>query len=175
VSKRTRRGLLGVGAAAVAGVGVYTLSKETESNAEPEGNTQTEADMSETTTSKDVSRTSSEYPMFQYNAANTGTNPDETGPQTSISEQWVFETETGPTYSSAAVVNGTVYIGAPTPMCTRCRQMMAANDGLFKLIGRQARRQSLMTPSTSVPTLLVCTHYQLMTAPNNSLSRLRTI
>ncbi|WP_277543288.1 beta-alanine-activating enzyme beta-propeller domain-containing protein [Haloarcula laminariae] len=49
-------------------------------------------------------------PMFQYNAANTGTSPDETGPKTSIAEQWSFQTG-GNVRSSPAVVDNTVYVG----------------------------------------------------------------
>jgi len=49
--------------------------------------------------------------MFRYDAANTGTNPAETGPQTSIGEQWAFEAE-DVMASSPAVVDGTVYVGS---------------------------------------------------------------
>ncbi|MDS0284499.1 PQQ-binding-like beta-propeller repeat protein [Haloarcula onubensis] len=50
-------------------------------------------------------------PMFQYDIANTGTTPDETGPQTPIGEQWSYQTGDS-VASSPAVVDGIVYIGS---------------------------------------------------------------
>ena len=50
-------------------------------------------------------------PMFQYNAANTGTNPVDSAPQTSIREQWSFQTGDD-VWSSPAAVDGTVYVGS---------------------------------------------------------------
>ena len=48
--------------------------------------------------------------MFQYVAANTGTKPDETGPQTAVEEAWSYHTG-GDACSTPAVVDGTVYLG----------------------------------------------------------------
>jgi outer membrane protein assembly factor BamB len=52
--------------------------------------------------------TGTDVPMFQYNPANTGAPPNATGPQASVSEQWT--SNVGSTYTSPAVVNGTVYV-----------------------------------------------------------------
>ncbi len=49
-------------------------------------------------------------PMFRYDAANTGHAPDETGPTESAAATWTFDT--GDKVSSAAVVDGTVYVGS---------------------------------------------------------------
>lgn len=51
------------------------------------------------------------FPMFQYNAANTGYNQNSGGPKASVRQKWSFETE-GQIRSSPVVANGTVYFGS---------------------------------------------------------------
>jgi hypothetical protein len=50
------------------------------------------------------------FPMFQYDPANTGHVTDESGPTSSVTEQWTFETDAS-VRSSPVVVDGTVYVG----------------------------------------------------------------
>jgi|GEM_PF-2157814 outer membrane protein assembly factor BamB len=83
------------------------------SNQESATATPSEAGTGEQTDSTDEETlaTITGAPMFQYDAANTGTSPDETGPQTTVGEQWFFETG-GSVEAPPAVVDGTVYVGS---------------------------------------------------------------
>jgi outer membrane protein assembly factor BamB len=74
------------------------------------GEEQTESDEDEIEL-EEMSGEISGAPMFRYNAANTGTDPDETGPQTSVGELWTFQTGDF-VRSSPAIVDNTVYVGS---------------------------------------------------------------
>lgn len=65
-----------------------------------------------------------DWPMYGYNAANTGHAPDETGPTENIGELWSFQAEDEVT-SGFSVVENTVYVG------TRAANVLAldASDG----------------------------------------------
>jgi len=49
--------------------------------------------------------------MFRYDATNTGTAAEETGPTAAVTERWTFGTGDA-VKSSPAVVDGTVYVGS---------------------------------------------------------------
>ena len=52
-----------------------------------------------------------DWPQFQFDAANTGYNPEATGPKRNIKQKWHFSTD-GRIGSSPAVADGTVFIGS---------------------------------------------------------------
>lgn len=52
-----------------------------------------------------------DWPMFQFDEANTGHSPT-TGPKQGVQEKWAFETGDDIRSSSPAVVNGDVYVGS---------------------------------------------------------------
>lgn len=55
-----------------------------------------------------------DWPMFQYDAANTGHNPNTTGPVESIEEKWRYkpkESDKNTVSSGPVVANNTVYLG----------------------------------------------------------------
>lgn len=58
-----------------------------------------------------LAQTTEDWPMFGYDQANTGYNPSTSGPTESAGPAWEFQTD-GAISSSAAVVDGTVYIGS---------------------------------------------------------------
>lgn len=59
-----------------------------------------------------------DWPQFQYDAANTGYNPNATGPTGELTERWSFST-LGEVVSSPIVVDDTVYVGSKDGRCTR--------------------------------------------------------
>lgn len=91
--KATRRGLLrrsGSAAIAIAGIG-------------------------STTNAVNATQNSGSHPMFQYDAANTGYNPNTSGPTKSVQQKWAFNAGE-PIRSSPAVANNTVYFGHSSGM-----------------------------------------------------------
>jgi len=55
--------------------------------------------------------TESDWPQFQYDAQNTGYNPNAAGPTGELTERWSFST-LGEVVSSPVVVDDTVYVGS---------------------------------------------------------------
>lgn len=53
--------------------------------------------------------TSDDWPMFQFDAVNTGNNPATNGVETNIQEKWTFATDDR-VFSSPAIVDGVLYI-----------------------------------------------------------------
>ncbi|WP_277543584.1 outer membrane protein assembly factor BamB family protein [Haloarcula laminariae] len=64
-----------------------------------------------TATTVTVQRDIGSSPTFQYDAANTGYAPTESGPTVGVTEQWTYQTN-GEVTSSPAIVDGTVYVGS---------------------------------------------------------------
>ncbi|WP_277543290.1 outer membrane protein assembly factor BamB family protein [Haloarcula laminariae] len=64
-----------------------------------------------TATTVTVQRDIGSSPTFQYDTANTGYAPTESGPTAGVTEQWTYQTNDKVT-SSPAVVDGTVYVGS---------------------------------------------------------------
>ncbi|WP_136716904.1 outer membrane protein assembly factor BamB family protein [Halorientalis salina] len=100
---RTRRQyLLAVGTAGVIGVAGCSGNQD----ASPDSDEDEEEEDEE----RDDSVTGG-APMFQYDLANTGHAPGETGPAGPVTDEWTVGMD-GSVQSSPAVVNGTVYVGS---------------------------------------------------------------
>lgn len=63
------------------------------------------------TTAEAAAVSGNDWPQFQYDAANTGYNPDAEGPTGELTERWSFST-LGEVVSSPIVVDDTVYVGS---------------------------------------------------------------
>jgi outer membrane protein assembly factor BamB len=72
--------------------------------------TATAAAVAPAASASDRSQTTSDWPTFAHDAANSGYAPETTGPTGDAGGRWRFETDGGVS-TSAAVVDGTVYVG----------------------------------------------------------------
>jgi len=72
--------------------------------------TATAAAMAPAASARDGVQTAGDWPTFAYDVANTGYAPEQTGPADDAGGRWQFEANGGIS-SSAAVVDGTVYVG----------------------------------------------------------------
>lgn len=98
---------------------------ETETEFDTQAETETE------TESEDGTATAGEWPQFQFDAQNTGHNPDGTGPKQDIHARWQFEVGTA-VRTAPVVKDGMVYVNA---------------DQLYALSTKDGRVEWTFTPS----------------------------